>query len=98
MSSKKSNWYERNIEPEVRDLVRLLRNNGYNTFRSCGHDEWISFAVEDPKEAWTLMLFLRERNYENFEIHFEIHVGKKEWSQTMTLYLDPSKVPRRQKP
>jgi hypothetical protein len=29
-------WYEQIDEP-VRDLVRLLRDNGFNTTRSCGH-------------------------------------------------------------
>jgi hypothetical protein len=34
-------WYEENIEPEVRDLVRYLRNNGINTECSCGHEMYI---------------------------------------------------------
>lgn len=33
-------WYE-NIEPEIRDLVKYLRNNGINTECSCGHDMYI---------------------------------------------------------
>lgn len=33
-------WYD-NIEPEVRDLVKYLRNNGINTECSCGHEKYI---------------------------------------------------------
>ncbi len=31
-----SDWYE-TLEPGIRDVVRLLRNNGYNTYYSCEH-------------------------------------------------------------
>ena len=34
-------WYEEHVEPEVRDLVRYLRNNGVNTECSCGHEGYI---------------------------------------------------------
>ena len=37
----KSDWYEKYIEPEVRDLVKYLRNNGINTECSCGHEKYI---------------------------------------------------------
>ena len=30
-----SNWYKDNVEPGVRDLVQLLRDNGVNTECSC---------------------------------------------------------------
>ena len=35
-------WYEIKIEEGVRDLVRLMRDNGFNTTSSCGHDMCIS--------------------------------------------------------
>lgn len=34
-------WYERMIEEPIRDLVRLLRNSGYNTECSCGHKMYV---------------------------------------------------------
>jgi len=34
-------WYEENIEPEVRNLVKYLRDNGVNTECSCGHKGYI---------------------------------------------------------
>ena len=37
-------WYEKNIEPGVRDLVRLLRDNGVNTECSCeGHGRGVPY-------------------------------------------------------
>ena len=32
---QQDNWYDKNIEPKVRKLVRLLRDNGFNTECSC---------------------------------------------------------------
>ena len=31
-------WYEKHIEEPIRELVKLLRNNGINTTCSCGHE------------------------------------------------------------
>jgi len=35
------NWYDKYIEPEVRDIVKYLRDNGINTECSCGHEMYI---------------------------------------------------------
>jgi hypothetical protein len=35
------NWYEENIEEPIRDIVKLLRNNGFNTTCSCGHEMYV---------------------------------------------------------
>jgi hypothetical protein len=37
-------WYEC-IEEEVRDIVYRLRNAGFNTTNSCGHEMWIELNV-----------------------------------------------------
>lgn len=34
-------WYEEYIEEPVRDVVKLLRNNGFNTECSCGHEMYV---------------------------------------------------------
>jgi hypothetical protein len=47
---KDNGWYEKKIEPEVRELVRLLRNNGVNTTCSCGHEMFIE-ASYIPDES-----------------------------------------------
>jgi hypothetical protein len=43
-------WYEDKIESEVRDVVRLMRNNGFNTTSSCeghkvGESKWVMFDI-----------------------------------------------------
>jgi len=37
-------WYK-NIEDPVRDIVKLLRNNGFNTTCSCGHKMYIEGSI-----------------------------------------------------
>lgn len=66
-----SKWYDQ-IEEPVRKLVRLLRNNGFNTICSCGHNnplpyvqmEW--YAHEDILKLYNL---LWDSGYKNFELH-----------------------------
>ncbi len=66
-------WYSR-IEEPLKGLVRLLRNNGFNTFCSCGHKrvvqmEWYGFE----EEARRLYGLLCENGYSNFELHLFWH-------------------------
>lgn len=62
-------WYEK-IEPEVREIVRELRNKGINTICSCGHKMEIQGdsddIAEDEKVISNIML---ERDLE-FELVF----------------------------
>ena len=37
----RNRWYLEKIEPEIRNLVRYLRNRGVNTECSCGHQKFI---------------------------------------------------------
>lgn len=34
-------WYKETIEEPIRDIVRLLRDNGFNTECSCGHEMYV---------------------------------------------------------
>jgi len=69
---EKSDWYER-VEAPVRELVRLLRDNGFNTISSCGHHnpcpyiemEWYS----QEEEMRGLYNLLQESGYSKFELH-----------------------------
>ncbi len=38
-------WYEGNVEEGVRDVVKMLRDNGVNTCSSCHHDMTIQCVV-----------------------------------------------------
>ena len=64
-----ADWYDI-IEEPVRDLVKLLRNNGFNTFCSCGHEkniqiEWYGFE-EETRRLYSL---LWDSGYKEFELH-----------------------------
>jgi hypothetical protein len=40
-SMRVNDWYVNTIEAPVRELVYFLRNNGFNTECSCGHEMYI---------------------------------------------------------
>jgi hypothetical protein len=70
-----SDWYKKIIpddEPyaeEIRKLVWLLRNNGFNTVSSCGHDNILiqmeTYADSDMTRLYNL---LEENGYIDFII------------------------------
>ena len=39
--------FYKNIEPGVREIVRLLRDNGINTTCSCEHERYIQYDAVD---------------------------------------------------
>lgn len=64
----KKDWYNQTEEP-IRELVRLLCNNGFNTTCSCGHEmsvqmEWYGFEEEIRR----LYNPLGQNGYNNFEL------------------------------
>lgn len=50
----KMKWYEAYIEPEIRDIVKLLRDNGFNTTGSCGHDMFVVVTLYSAYEIGEL--------------------------------------------
>jgi hypothetical protein len=68
-------WYESNIEPEIREQVKLLRNNGINTICSCGHKMYVDAEVYCDEDVRTVYNVLIENGYKNFEIeeHWCLH-------------------------
>ena len=41
LGNKMTDWYDEKIEEPLRDIVKLLRNNGFNTECSCGHEMYV---------------------------------------------------------
>jgi hypothetical protein len=71
-------WYDK-IEEPIRDIVKLLRNNGFNTRCSCGHDMYVEGDLIIDSELFRLQTLLYnyfcEKNEKpNFEIIFQIKV------------------------
>ena len=72
-----TDWYEENIEQGVRDLVRLLRNNGVNTTCSCEHERYVQCDYMADWELFRIHHLLVNEGYTDFsiELHIEIRDG-----------------------
>jgi len=67
-----SDWYD-SIEEPIRDVVKLLRDNGFNTMNSCGHEMTIEcnhFLNGESKRLYYLVYDYLKNN--NKEIKFSI--------------------------
>lgn len=60
-------WYEC-IEEPVREIVKLLRNNGFNTFSSCGHARIVEMEWYKDHDVTRLRDLLFEHGYRHFVI------------------------------
>lgn len=60
-------WYDI-IEEPVREVVRLLRNNGFNTTCSCGHEMYVEMECHDDREVTYMYNLLVENGYTGFTI------------------------------
>lgn len=81
---EKLNWYNRNIEKPIRDLVKLLRENGFNTVCSCGHDMYVQCQCIPDGELQRLHNLLFE-NYKDYEINILLQCNKGVWYTTTTV-------------
>lgn len=85
------NWYEEAIEEPIRNLVKLLRDNGFNTVSSCGHEMYCQCDFLLDGEFKRLHDLLFNSGYRNYTItvniqvldghlynHFEIKLPKEE--------------------
>lgn len=70
-------WYAA-IDPEVREIVRDLRDNGVNTTHSSGQPMTIEIQLKPVKPGSqstdTLFSVLKKRGIENFSALYETHV------------------------
>jgi len=61
-------WYKLKIEEPIRNLVKLLRDNGFNTTCSCGHypKPYVQMESHSSHEVDRLYDLLIENGYKNF--------------------------------
>lgn len=67
-----SDWYN-TIEPGIREVVRLLRDNGINTTCSCEHEMIVQFDVvwmEDVDRAYNALV---NNGHHGFRIETQLH-------------------------
>lgn len=70
---KEPEWYER-IEPGVRSLVRMLRDNGFNTTSSCEHDSYIECDYSPDGQIKELHDLLYNYGLRDYEAVFTVKV------------------------
>ena len=73
-SSKTKDWYEDTIEEPIRELVKLLRNEGFNTECSCGHEMYVQCQYIMDEEIMRLHKLLFNNGYRNYGISILIKV------------------------
>ena len=56
------------IDPGIRQLVKLLRDNGINTTCSCEHDSEIQFDVEQDGDVMAIHRLLSCNGYKGYRI------------------------------
>ncbi len=63
-------WYEENIEEPIRSLVKLLRDNGFNTTSSCGHapKPYVQMDWLSDDDITKLYVLLMGSGFKNFQV------------------------------
>lgn len=84
------NWYKEYIEDPIRDLVKLLRENGFNTECSCGHKMHVQCQIIPDGELQRLhnLLFEHYKDY-TIDIHLECNDGF--WTSYMNITIPKEK-------
>ncbi len=67
-------WYEENIEKDIRKEVKLLRDNGFNTVCSCGHEKYIQCSYTEDGELKRLKDLLFNNEYRNFVVTLKLQI------------------------
>ena len=67
-------WYEEFIEPEIRDIVKLLRDNGFNAESSCGHEMYVEYSYLMDGTIQRLHNLLFNSGYRNYVISLECRI------------------------
>lgn len=68
LKEKNVTWYEEYIEEPIRDTVKLLRDNGFNTECSCGHKMYVQCQFIVDGEIQRLHNLLFNSGYTNYRI------------------------------
>ena len=68
-------WYLNNIEPEIREVVKILRDNGINTKGSCGHRMWVYCDWLDKEGINRAVNALRDAGYIGFYVNAQVYIN-----------------------
>ncbi len=83
-----SDWYD-NLEAPIRDVVRLLRDNGFNTTNSCGHSMTVELDLgNNVDESERLANVLHDAGHKVFLIQIDLIVPDGGfWIRRATLHI-----------
>ena len=91
---REDEWYDVMIEDPLKELVKVLRNNGFNTECSCGHDMYIQCQCLLDGEVQRLHSLLFSYLYErdgmsgvNYHITVDVEVKDGCMYTSMTIQL-----------
>ncbi len=74
MKLKKPGWYD-SLEAPIRKLVKLLRDNGFNTTCSCGQGMWVELELYQGMDGLErIRSLLLEHGYRDFTITGDLMV------------------------
>ncbi len=71
-----TDWYEEHIEPGVRKIVRLLRDNGINTECSCEHEKYVQCQYPMDEDIKKVDCLLFNNGFRNYKI--DIHIVRED--------------------
>jgi hypothetical protein len=92
-----SSWIEEFIEEPIRPAVKLLRDNGFNTTCSCGHDMEIELDLLFDGELKRLHDLLYNNGFRDYEIVVTFRVERGlPWFNNCSIKFNP-KVPHERK-
>ena len=89
MSRDDGTQFWNDIESEIRPMVKLLRENGFNTTCSCGHDMTVEITILHTDEAERMATMLVDAGFKGFRVDIELAVPTDGlWDRRMTLQLN----------
>lgn len=69
------NWYTQHIEEPIRNIVEVLRNNGFNTTCSCGHEMYVEGVINIDGELQRLHNLLYNYFFDkNINVNYDIEI------------------------
>ncbi len=80
-------WYEKNVEAEIRPLVKLLRDNGINTVSSCGHGMYVQCSLLEGMDILDIHELMAANGYDNFSIVSKTFKNDHEHGGHVTIWL-----------
>ena len=96
---KEFKWYDECIEEPLKELIFQLRNNGFNTESSCGHEMYVQCQYILDGELMKLHNLLynycdNNQIQKTYDIELSIHVCEGHLNPTLIIKF-PSKADRK---